>query len=263
MHRRVGLCLEALLALGIAMLSHAAVAYGPQGHLIAGRAAETLLCERAARAVSELAPGEDLGEIGLWADRIRSDPRYLDSAPWHYMNILDDVRIEDFEHPPEGDVLSAIRSFSERLRDPNLEAGDRAEALKFLVHFIVDIHQPLHVGLAEDRGGNTVRVTYRGQDENLHRFWDTLAIESAGLSVGAYTRAVAAEIGEKRNAQRLDPAVWAAESQGLRRQVYAFGRTDRELPDAYVDLAARITRDRLGQAALRLAGALNEIFSCD
>lgn len=245
------------------MTSQTALAYGPQGHLIAGRAAEPLLCERAARAVADLVPGDDLGEIGLWADRIRSDSRYADSAPWHYMNIADNVRIRDFEHPPEGDVLWAIGHFTGRLSNPNLEAGDRAEALRFLVHFVVDIHQPLHVGLAEDRGGNSVRIIYRGEEENLHRFWDTLAVQSAGISVRGYTRAVAAEIGERSDVESLDPTVWAAESQRLRRQVYGFGRPGRELPDDYVDLATRVTRDRLGQAALRLAGTLNRLFSCD
>jgi hypothetical protein len=252
-----------VLGLGLAAVSQSVLAYGSQGHLIAGRAAEPLLCEQAARAVEELVPGEDLGEIGLWADRIRSDSGYADSAPWHYMNIPDDVRIEDFAHPPERDVLWAIGHFSGQLGDPELGDRGRAEALKFLVHFVVDIHQPLHVGLAEDRGGNSVRILYRGEGENLHRFWDTLAVQSAGLDIADYVRALADDIGQSRDARPLDPAVWAAESQRLRPQVYEFGRRGQELPDTYVELASRITRERLGQAAVRLAATLNAVFSCD
>ncbi len=88
-------------------------------------------------------------------------------------------------------------------------------------------------------------------------------MQAAGLGTAAYVRALADASGRSGDTRSLDPAVWAAESQRLRPQVYAFGGPNRELPDAYVDLASRITRDRLGQAAVRLAGTLNAVFSCD
>jgi len=254
------LCRGGALGLAAAAVSHAAAGYGPQGHLIAGRVAEPLLCDRAAAAVAELTGNEDLGEVGLWADRIRSDPSYADSAPWHYMNIADDARIDNFTHPPEGDVLWAIRYFSGRLSARDLDLAEHTEALRFLVHFIVDIHQPLHVGLAEDRGGNAIGLEFQGEATNLHRFWDTHAIESAGLSVPAYVSSVVEEFAVLGSAISLDPVAWAQESQRLRQQVYGFGRAGREPAQAYTDLAARVTRDRLGMAALRLAGTLNEIF---
>ena len=179
------------------------------------------------------------------------------------MNIADDEPIEDFVHPPEGDVLWAIGNFSRRLGDPSAAVTDRAEALRFLVHFVVDIHQPLHVGLEEDRGGNSVRIRYEGAEENLHRFWDTLAVRAAGISINADSHELVAGIGDASDPASLDPAVWAAESQRLRSQVYAFRRAGEELPAAYVDRATGITRHRLGQAALRLAGTLNAVFACD
>jgi hypothetical protein len=237
-----------------------AAAYGTQGHLVAGRVAERLLCDSAALEIAQLVPGEDLGEIGLWADRARGNPDYADSGPWHYMNIADDVPIADFVHPPEGDVLWAIRHFSARLADTTLDSGQRAEALRFLVHFVVDIHQPLHVGLEQDRGGNSVRLEFEGESTNLHRFWDTHAIEAAGLPVREYERALAAEVVAAGEGTSDDPAVWAAESRSLRPEVYGFGRPGREPPRRYVDGASRITHDRLALAARRLAGTLNAIL---
>jgi len=228
--------------------------------LIAGRTAEALLCERAQTQISDLADGEDLAEIGLWADRIRSSQKYADTGPWHYLNIATGDQLIDFEHPPEGDVLWAVEVFTERLGDKALSRNERVEALKFLVHFVVDLHQPLHVGLAEDRGGNSIELEFGGEDTNLHRFWDTHAVESSGLSVGAYARLLRRETADAGETQSLDPLVWAAESLALRARVYDFGQAGRAPPQRYLDFAAQTTRERLRVAAQRLAGTLNGLF---
>lgn len=251
-----GIASVAFAVFGLA--AGAACAYGPQGHLIAGRVADGLLCGRAAAQVADIAKGQSLGEIGLWADQIRSDPAYDYAAPWHYMNIADGDDLADFEHPPEGDVLWAIGHFEAELRDESLGREQRYEALAFLVHFIVDIHQPLHVGLAEDRGGNAIELRYKGKTTNLHRLWDTDVIEWTGLSVGDYVKSLADEAAQ--DSVSLDPLVWARESLALRAQVYAYGAPGRQPPRTYLDAAAEITHERLRLAALRLAGTLNEQF---
>ena len=181
---RCSFLVASVATLALCVIEQAA-AYGPAGHLIAGRAAEPLLCRAAADAIVALGDGDDLGELGLWADQIRSDPAYADAAPWHYMNVDDDSTVAAFEHPPEGDVLWAIGYFRDRLADRSLPDAERAEALRFLVHFIVDLHQPLHVGRADDRGGNSVELRFRGEGTNLHRFWDTDVIEVTNLSINA------------------------------------------------------------------------------
>jgi hypothetical protein len=255
--RVLGCLLLGLFAAGTAR------AYGPAGHLIAGRAAAPLLCERAVAEVSRFGGGEDLGELGLWADRIRSEDAYADAEPWHYMNIADGMPLASYAHPPEGDVLSAIERFSARLADPRLGRAERAEALKFLAHFVVDLHQPLHVGRAEDRGGNTIELRFRGEATNLHRLWDTHAIEWSDRSIEAYVAAIARDLRLRSDSAGLEallePGVWAAESLALRDAVYDFG--PRRAPSrAYLDFAAETTEERLCLAALRLAGTLNRIF---
>jgi nuclease S1 len=242
----------------LAIFASDALAYGPRGHLIAGRVAGDLLCARAAAAIADLRGGEDLGEIGLWADQIRSNDAYDHAAPWHYMNVADGERLAEFEHPPEGDVLWAIGHFSAELGDTGRSRTERSEALAFLVHFIVDIHQPLHVGLAEDRGGNAVELRYQGERTNLHRLWDTDVIDWTGLSVAEYAASITAEA--RGLEVSLDPLIWAEESLALRARVYAYGREGRQPSRAYLDAAADITRERLALAALRLAGTLNAIL---
>lgn len=235
-----------------------ALAWGAEGHLIAGRAAEPLLCARAAEQIRAQGGGQDLGELGLWADRVRNEDRYADSAPWHYLNIDDGESLAAFRHPPEGDVVWAIDRFAARVGDPRLSAGERSDALRFLVHFVVDIHQPLHVGLAEDRGGNLIELRFRGEPTNLHRFWDTHVIELSGLSIAEYVEALALPLA--RATEGTDARVWAAESLALRSEVYRYGSRRAEPPPEYQDRAERIARERLALAAMRLAATLNSVF---
>lgn len=250
------------VAAGIALMhcvAAPAAAFGTDGHLIAGIAAEPLLCAEAAAEIGRLADAP-FAELGWWADRIRGDDAYRHSAPWHYMNIPDGARIADFRHPPEGDVLWAIERFAARLADDRAGRSERREALAFLVHFVVDVHQPLHVGRAGDRGGNAIDVRYGDVTVNLHRFWDTDAIRLAGLSPRAYAAALA-ERAAAAAAAAPDPSRWADESLALRPDVYGFAPGGR-LDAAYLERARRITEARLAAAAGRLAATLNAAL-CD
>jgi hypothetical protein len=236
-------------------------AYGPAGHRIAGLAAAPLLCESATREIADLAPGEPFEELGLWADRIRGSDAWRHSAPWHYMNVADGESLREYRHPPEGDILTAIERFGRQLADETLAREVRYDALKFLVHFIVDLHQPLHVGRAEDRGGNEILLRYAGNTVNLHRFWDTDTIAIAGLSDAAYARELSQEA---RRVAQIDTEsamwAWAEESLALRDSVYGFD--DGVADSAYLARAAELTRERLTLAAARLANTLNMIL-CD
>jgi len=236
-------------------------AFGPDGHRIAGLIAEAYLCAEASVEVGRLSQGDDLAELGLWADRIRTLPPWEDSGPWHYLNIADDESFEDYQSPPEGDVLWAITHFRSRLGDERLSAARRAEALKFLVHFVVDLHQPLHVGRRLDRGGTSTEV-YLGEERlSLHRFWDTDAIREDELPATRYARTVMPAAALVANEHRSSSArQWAAESLSLRSVVYDFDLETRQLDDDYLETASAVTQRRLIQAGLRLADQLNEEF---
>ncbi|HEU4619033.1 MAG TPA: S1/P1 nuclease [Gammaproteobacteria bacterium] len=257
--------LVALLGCAAALAPPGAGAYGPQGHRVAGALAEPLLCRSAAARVAEISGGRSLAELGVWADTIRDEPRWRNTGPWHYMNIADGRALSSYRHPPEGDVLLAIERSAADLTQASSRA-ERLDALRFLIHFIVDVHQPLHVGRASDRGGNTIDVRYGSTTVNLHRFWDTDVLEVAGLSRAEYERAVRPKVVElARMPQSFAPEAWAAESLALRSQVYAFPRSrggPAVLDSRYLERADAITRDRLAHAAVRLASTLNRLFGC-
>jgi len=232
--------------------------FGAEGHRVAGLVAEAYLCGDAEREITELGGGPGLEELGLWADRIRGYDRWAHAEPWHYMNIPDDMPVERFRHPEEGDVLWATTHFLARWADRSLAPAQRGEALKFFTHFIVDLHQPLHVGRASDRGGNSIRVVVGASTTNLHRLWDTDVVQMDDLTTSAYAGVLLALAAP--NASRWvggRPLEWVQESQELRTQVYGFRPVGRSLGAEYLAMARSLTRRRLAQAGVRLAHELN------
>jgi hypothetical protein len=227
------------------------------------------LCPEAEVAVTSLLDDESLADAGLWADRIRGDPSWRRAAPWHYVNVADDAPIESASGGDRGDVLQAIARFRRELTDAQLPAARRAEALRFLVHFVADVHQPLHVGRADDRGGNRIAVALDGKRSNLHQLWDGQALLRADrvehdYPVADQARAIRAlaDAEVPQPAPALAPELsWARESQQLRHLVYAGvprpGEAAFEPDAAYLATAREITLSRLSYAAARLAGVLN------
>ena len=233
--------------------------YGADGHRIAGLIAQERLCTMAEQEVRALAQDQTLDTLGLWPDWIRGEPEWQHSAPWHYMNIPDGARLEDYRHPPEGDILWAINRFAERLADRQLPLAERRDALRFLAHFVVDIHQPLHVGRESDRGGNRIEVDPgTGEPVNLHRFWDTEAVELTGLPPEEYAGGLSELIDTGADKWEHDTLMdWAHESQELRPDVYDFDSRNNRLTREYLTNAERITRLRLAQAGVRLGAEIN------
>ncbi|XP_057478798.1 endonuclease 2-like [Actinidia eriantha] len=162
--------------------------WGYDGHLITCRIAQTRLNKAAANAVMKLLPDfahNDLGSVCSWADRIK--PRYNWSSPLHHVNTDDNLCSYQYEKNCKDQnnvlgrcVVGAINNYTNQLLSfyNGTSKYSLTEALLFLSHFMGDIHQPLHVGFASDRGGNTIGVHWYGKIENLPLVWDSSIIQT-------------------------------------------------------------------------------------
>ena len=262
------------------LVSHQVFAWGLIGHRVVAEIAERHLSSRAKAQVKILLGAQSLADISSWADDLRSDPAKDFLKPMHYVSVPDGSTYEESPKDPQGDVIVAIKKYTAQLKDKKASRETRAEALKLLVHFVGDIHQPLHVGRAEDRGGNSVQVFFFGQPSNLHSVWDDGVIDSMKLGytewVTSLDRAIAKDIKAWQSHSVED---WARESAGLRPLVYnfsplypaklnestpSFAAEEKDekskLPKLSYDYRLRalpIIQVRLMQAGIRLAGVLN------
>jgi hypothetical protein len=153
-------------------------AWDSTGHAIVALVAESRLTPTARATVSVLVGEESLAQIASWADQVRNQQ----TAPWHYVNIeIEETQYEPDRHCPEQQcVIGQIERFRHTLGDPSMDIEKRRKALKYVVHFVADLHQPLHAGQRHDRGGNDVKVEFLGQifnpatkkPWNLHQVWD-------------------------------------------------------------------------------------------
>ena len=248
--------------LAVFLLPVLAFSWGKTGHRVVGQIAENHLSPKAAAAVRDLLGPDSLAEIANWADEIRSDPSWKRADPWHYVNIPDGETYEAMSKNPAGDIIVAMKRFEATLRNPAAPKEERIQALKFLVHMIGDIHQPLHAGKRDDLGGNRVSVHWFRSVEatNLHTVWDDLIIEQEKLSFTEWTRFLdhptAAELKEW---QGSNYTAWMEESYKLRDRCYDF-KPELPLSYDYVYKSLPIVKQRLLHAGVRLAGTLNGIF---
>jgi hypothetical protein len=150
-----------------------AFGWGGEGHSLIARIAWMQLTPAVQAKVSEiLGPGVTMQSIASWADTVRNQRR--DTGPWHYIDIpIDKPHLDMARDCPKGDcVITKIEEFEKTLKNSDTPAVQRKEALMFLVHFVGDMHQPLHCADNKDQGGNTVHVTFGDRPMNLHSLWD-------------------------------------------------------------------------------------------
>jgi len=154
-------------------------AWGPIGHEVVGSIAQGLLSSGAASQVNDILDGDALPDVADWADQVKSKSNYAWSAILHYVDTEDWACDYDKDRDCGDDrcVTGAIANYTDRLSDSSLPDAQIQEALKFLVHFVGDVHQPLHTGFKGDEGGNDIRGTFEGSSDSLHYVWDTDMIE--------------------------------------------------------------------------------------
>lgn len=238
--------------------------WGRVGHRIVARIAAGRLSPKVRREVGTLLGEQSMAEIAPWADEVRPDRP--ETSNWHYVNIpvIDSVYRPD-RHCADGCIIKATEAQLAILRDRSQPRERRAEALKYVVHFVGDLHQPLHAGDRGDRGGNDVTVWHSLRRTNLHSLWDSRLIEAFGKSEQELVTELEREARTRDTASITRGTIvdWTLESHDVSRDyVYPELPAWHFITQRYVDNAEPIVREQLLRGGVRLAALLEQALCC-
>jgi hypothetical protein len=244
--------------------------WGQEGHSIVAEIAQRRLDPDTLRKVKVLLGGEvSMASVASWADDYRAQHR--ETAGWHFVDIPLDQNTYDPArdcNPNKGDcIIHMIARFRAAVSDCSKPLTERSEALRFLIHFVGDVHQPLHAETklnpdgTDDKGGNDVTVTFFGQKTNLHAVWDTGIITHTVFDWGAYVVRLQNGWLNGRDLSGLDggtPIDWALESHRAAQEVAYQLPADGTIGDDYYAKALPVVDRQLAVAGLRLARLLQD-----
>ncbi len=255
-----------ILLLVFSLMPSSVYAWGKQGHEIVALVAEERLDNGVRGEVHALLNGTTFIQASTWADEERTP----ETKPWHFVNIpFTENRYDATRFCPEAQcVVGQIERCRAVLADSTAEQSQRHQALKYLIHFVADLHQPLHAGDKTDRGGNEVLVEFLGQTMNavsrtpwnLHAVWDSGILEREVTGVHQYAERLNAWLRVQPAGAFQDGSVvdWAMESHMIAKEsVYAFPPT-RQLGEDYYRASVPVLNAQLAKAGVRLAKLLNE-----
>jgi hypothetical protein len=248
----------------LAVVPAPAFAWGKTGHRVVGQIADAHLSSKARAAVKRILGTETIAEASNWPDFMKPDPSPFwqkTASLWHYVTLPGDKTYDQVGAPPEGDAVTALDRFSATLRDRKASPDDKRMALRFIIHIVGDLAQPLHNGNGTDRGGNDLKVMWFGKPTNLHSVWDTLLVDDEQLSFSEMASWLNARItsADVKAWSSADPRAWMADSVTVRDKVYP-PSGDTALSYRYVyENTPRMER-QLEKGGVRLAAYLNEVL---
>ncbi len=236
--------------------------WGPTGHRTLTKIADNHLKRKAKKKIAKLLDGKSLAYISTFADEIKSDKRYRKFSAWHYVNFPFGVKYQDSKKSKYGDLAVGIKTCISKVKDKNTSKEDKAFYLKLLVHLIGDLHQPLHVGHAEDRGGNDIQVQWHKRGTNLHHVWDEDMINKWDMSYTEFSNNL--DNFDKKEIKQIQSGTvidWINETQKLAQQVYQTAKKGDKLSWRYSYENLPLLQQQLQKGGLRLAKILNELFA--
>lgn len=249
-----------VLTLVMSLMGSQVFAWGQLGHYLIGYMANMQLKNSTRKKIEQILGPMSLGRSGTWMDEIKSDRSYNYAYSWHYLTS------KSGEYDPElqeegGDAYEAILRLKGELIAGNLSPQEEAVKLKMLIHIVEDIHQPLHVGTGEDRGGNDVKLEYFYQSSNLHSVWDSGMIDGWAMSYteigNELSRRITTEMEKQYKEATIDD--WLKEAVSLRPIVYKLPE-NKKISYEYGFETRDIVEERLIAASVRLAQILEEIY---
>ena len=237
--------------------------WGKTGHRIVGEIAERQLTEEVKEIIYDILDGESLSSVSTWPDEMRSNSDFRPYDKWHYVNLPLDKEYPEIGH--DGDnIVRIIERATAILKSPTANKEMKKFYLKYLIHLVGDIHQPMHTGRYEDYGGSKIPLVFKGRkgqdtNTNLHVLWDTNLIDDFKMSFTEWSNHLQNKLGRKEVEQKnvLD---WTFESHWYARDIYKNTPPNSYLSYDYVYQYQPVLEKRLYQAGVRLGNLLNEIF---
>ena len=236
--------------------------WGKTGHRVVGEIAEKNLTVEVREIVRDLLDGHSLANASTWADEMRSNPKFDKYSSWHYINLPIDKEYDEIPSTANN-VITQISKAIEVLNSPLANREVKQFYLKYLIHMVGDLHQPLHTGREEDWGGNKIQVNFKGRKgaenwTNLHDLWDAGIIDDYKMSYTEYATKLM-DI-KKLDFPQGNALEWSKESHSFVPKIYET-TAGSYLSYDYVYEVLPIIDQRLYQAGIRLSTILNEIFS--
>ncbi|MEA1787538.1 S1/P1 nuclease [Arenibacter sp. GZD96] len=231
------------------------------GHRVVGEVAENHLSKKAKKAIAELLQGQNLASVSNFADEIKADPSFKHFNAWHYVNYPTDKQYSEVSPNPDGDLMIGIQKCIDIIKDPKGKKEDKTFYLKMLVHLVGDLHQPMHVGKLEDKGGNDIQLQWFGRGTNLHRLWDSNMIDDHGMSYTELTGSLPKLSKQEKEAMQQGTMFdWMEESRTMANTLYDSVTVGEKLGYAYGYAHWSTVEVQLQKGGVRLAKILNALF---
>jgi hypothetical protein len=256
------------LVLGIAIIYAPlqSMAWGTEGHRVAGQIADSYLTPKARAAIKAILGNESIAISSNWADFIKSDPNFGYLSSWHYIDLDKSYTYpelkEYLDQDTKVDAYTKLNFLIGELKKKDLSKENKLLYLRMLIHIVEDVHQPLHVGHTDDKGGNDIKVTWFNNPTNLHSVWDSQIIEFQQLSYTEYTAWINhTTAAERVKLQKAPISEWIFESSQIAGKLYDEVKTGDSLSGYKYNFEhIAIVNQQLVKAGVRLAGVLNQIF---
>jgi hypothetical protein len=255
--------LVVVVTLGLSLPALPAWGWGAEGHNAIALIAQRHLSHRAERRVTRLLDGYNMAYWSAWADGLRDDKRYDAFATWHYANVDEGYTYATSPKNPTGDVYTAVNECIAQLESPSASDSLKTLYLKLLIHFVGDMHCPMHAGRTYDRGGNGYEVRFFGDRTSLHRLWDSELVDAARPWTGLeWSLNIDRPISR---AERLaivgtGPEAWMEQTAVLSHELYAATPEGENLAWPYINHWSPVVERKFLEAGYRLASLLNAIF---
>ncbi len=262
MKKYIKICLF-VLVISIPISSHA---WGLLGHRIVGQIADSYLTQKTKSEIIKILGFESIAIASNWPDFIKSDPSYKYLSLWHYVNIKSGLTFNEVDSTLKADTTANAFTktnflINELKTNKLLPTEKKILYLRLLVHIIGDLHQPMHLGKIEDRGGNAIKVKWFNDDVNLHQIWDEKLISFQELSYTEYAASINnTTIAQRSTWQKQTLTQWIYDTYQLSEKVYAATIPDSRLDFGYNFKFIATLNEQLLKGGVHLAGVLNDIY---